>query len=121
MAAVPILCLGPNLVATLSSDLTDKEWDAFVLNLLEMIGRGKKTGVVIDLSALELVDSFACRVITTLVIAVRLLGAGSVVVGIAPAVAFSLVQLGLSLDGVMMAIDLDEGIKLLAKKAQHSA
>jgi rsbT antagonist protein RsbS len=77
------------------------------------VGRYRSRGVVIDVTALDVLDSFATRTLRDIAYTARLRGATAVVVGIQPEVAFAMVQLGLSLDGVLTALDLEEGLERL--------
>jgi rsbT antagonist protein RsbS len=72
--------------------------------------------VVVDVTVLEVMDSFACRILRDLVHMVKLRGAEAVIVGIQPEVAFAMIQLGLSLDGVVTALDLEEGLAFLDQR-----
>jgi rsbT antagonist protein RsbS len=113
--AVPILKQGANLIASLHSALSDADWREFVGNLLEQVGRFRSFGVVIDVTAVDVLDSFATRILRSMVEAIRLRGAQTVVVGVQPEVAFAMVRLGLTarLEGVATALDLEEGLELL--------
>lgn len=111
--AVPILKQGNVLIASIQSAVSDRELvdlrDAFS----DMIGRLRCRGVVIDVTALDVLDSFATRTLRGIAHMARLRGAAAVVVGIQPEVAFAMVQLGLTLDGVSTALDLEEGMAAL--------
>ena len=82
------------------------------------MGRLRSRGVVIDVTALDVLDSFATRTLRGIAYAARLRGATTVVVGIQPEVALAMVQLGLSLDGVLTGLDLEEGLELIAGERQ---
>ena len=110
---VPILKLGDSLVASIQAALSDTDWDHFRRDLLARSGDPKIRGVIIDLTVMDVIDSFASRTLRDLVQMVRLRGAEAVVVGIQPEVAFAMAQLGLRLDGVMASLDLDGGLELL--------
>jgi rsbT antagonist protein RsbS len=114
---VPILKQGKLLIATLPAELTDAELMQFRDELGERVGKVRSIGVIVDLTALDVMDSFAARTLRGVAHAVKLRGAQTVVVGIQPEVAFSMVQLGLSLEGVETALDLEEGLELLQKPA----
>ncbi|MYS23527.1 rsbT antagonist protein RsbS [Streptomyces sp. DvalAA-14] len=110
---VPILKIGDILLVSIQIDLEDQ----MVLDLQEdlserIVGTGAH-GVVIDISALEIVDSFVGRMLATIAAISRVLGAETVVVGMRPAVAMTLVELGLSLGGVRTALNLEEGLNQL--------
>ncbi len=113
MPAVPILRQGSVLIASMQEALTDRELLDFRDDLSDRVGRFRARAVIIDVSALDVLDSFATRTIRGIAYTARLRGARTVVVGIQPEVAFSMVQLGLTLDGVDTALDLEEGLGLL--------
>jgi rsbT antagonist protein RsbS len=110
---VPILKQGDVLIASIQAALSDRDLDQFKDELAEKVGRFRARGVVIDVTALDVLDSFATRTIRSIAHTARLRGAETIVVGIQPEVAITMVQLGLSLDGVSTALDLEEGLALL--------
>ncbi len=110
---VAILRQGDYLIASIQSDLSDSEILALRDDLSERIGRLRCRGLVVDVAALGVIDSFVARALRQIAITARLRGAETVIVGIQPEVAFAMVQLGLTLDGVRTALDLDEGLALL--------
>jgi rsbT antagonist protein RsbS len=110
---VPILKQGDVLIASIQAALSDRDLDQFKDDLAEKVGRFRIRGVVIDLTALDVLDSFATRTVRSIAHTARLRGAETIVVGIQPEVAIAMVQLGLSLDGVSTALDLEEGLALL--------
>jgi rsbT antagonist protein RsbS len=112
---IPILKQGSILVASISAALSDHDLTALRDELGEKIGRLRTRGVVIDVTALDVLDSFASRTLRGIAHMAQLRGAATVVVGIQPDVAFGMVQLGLSLDGVETALDLEEGLAFLAR------
>jgi rsbT antagonist protein RsbS len=115
VARAPVLRIGNTLVVTVLEDLHDR--DALDLQV-ELLGRLECTGangVLLDLSVVEIVDSFLGRMLNDIAVGVRLLGAQMVVVGIQPAVAITLVELGLELRGVRTAVSPDRGLLLLRK------
>jgi rsbT antagonist protein RsbS len=115
VARVPIVRIANTLVATVLEDLHDR--DALTLET-ELYGQLEQTGsqgVLLDLSVVEIVDSFLGRMLNDIALGVRLLGAQMVVVGIQPAVAITLVELGLELKGVRTAISADRGLALLRR------
>jgi rsbT antagonist protein RsbS len=118
--AVPILKQGGTLVASIQAALTDHDLSRLGEDLSERVGRYRTRGVVIDLSALDVMDSFSTRTIRSIAQMTRLRGADTVIVGIQPEVAFTMVQLGLRLDGVATALDLEEGLAIL-ERLQASA
>jgi rsbT antagonist protein RsbS len=115
VARVPILRLGDTLVATVQETLHDR--DALVLQeeLNGVLERTGARGVLLDVSVVETVDSFLGRLLNDIATGARLLGARTVVVGIQPAVAITLVELGLELTGVRTALDPEKGMALLRR------
>ena len=111
--AVPIMKQGDVLIASLQEALTDHALVQFRDDLSERVGRLRARAVVIDVGALDVLDSFATRTIRGIAYTAKLRGARTVVVGIQPEVAFAMVQLGLTLDGVDTALDLEEGLELI--------
>jgi rsbT antagonist protein RsbS len=118
--SVPVLKQGDCLIASVQSVLTDADLLQFREDLTQQVGRFRSRGVVIDVSALDVLDSFASRTLRGIAHTVRLRGAQTVVVGIQPEVAFAMVQLGLRLEGVDTAIDLEEGLALLNRRLNGS-
>jgi rsbT antagonist protein RsbS len=104
---------GDVLIASLQEALTDHALLELRDRLSEQVGRFRARSVIIDVTALDVVDSFATRTIRGIAYTAKLRGARTVVVGIQPEVAFAMVQLGLTLDGVATALDLEEGLELL--------
>lgn len=113
MARVPIVRVGDILLATIQEDLHDSDALALQDSLTTQLERTEATGVLLDFTTVETVDSFLGRMLNDVIAAVRLLGATTVVVGIQPAVAVTLVELGLELKGVQTALDADRGMRLL--------
>jgi len=110
---VPILKQGEYLIASIQSALSDSDLFQLRDELVDRVGKARSRGVIIDVTVLEVMDSFACRVLRDLANIIKLRGAEAVIVGIQPEVAFAMVQLGLSLDGVVTALDLEEGLNYL--------
>jgi rsbT antagonist protein RsbS len=119
--AIPILKQGDVLIASLQADPTDQDLVQLKDELADRIGRMRSSGVVIDVSALDVMDSFATRTLRGIAQTTRLRGANTVIVGIQPEVAFSMVQLGLTLDGIATALDLEEGCARLRRSADDGA
>jgi len=117
--AVPILKQGGVLIASIQAALTDADLVQLGDELAERVGRFRSHGVVIDVTALDVMDSFATRTLRGIAETAKLRGAAAVIVGIQPDVAFSMVQLGLTLDGIATALDLEEGIELLAGRVRR--
>lgn len=110
---VPILKQGDYLIAAVQSALTDEGLQRLRDSLVERVGASRSRGVIIDVTALDVMDSFATRTMRDMVQMIRLRGAETVIVGIQPDVAFAMVQLGLTLDDVMTCLDLEEGMAYL--------
>jgi rsbT antagonist protein RsbS len=110
---VPILKQGPMLVASVQSSLSDSQWETFRGKLLDKAGQPGVKTAIIDLTAMDVIDSYAARTLKDLVAMLRLRGVRAVIVGIQPDVAFSMAQLGLRMDGVMTALDLDEALETI--------
>ncbi|HSI51735.1 MAG TPA: STAS domain-containing protein [Ideonella sp.] len=108
--AVPILKQGAVLIASIQAALSDQDLVRLQEEFAERVGRLRSRGVIIDVTALDVLDSFATRTLLAIAYTAKLRGAHTVVVGIQPDVAFAMVQLGLSLDGVATALDLEEGL-----------
>jgi len=114
---VPILKQGDYLIGSIQSALTDTDLIEFRSALADQVGKNRSRAVIIDVSGLDIIDSFTARTLQDITNTVKLKGARAVVVGIQPQVAFAMVQLGLYLDGVATALDLDEGLALLSAGA----
>jgi rsbT antagonist protein RsbS len=117
--AVPILKLGRYLIATLQSAITDLELSQLLDQLARRVGEVEAVGVVIDITAVDVVDSYTLRTLIDIAAIARLRGADTVIVGMPPDVAFSMIQLGLRLDGVATALDLEEGLALLQSGSEE--
>jgi rsbT antagonist protein RsbS len=111
---VSILTQGSYLIASIHTALDDGQLHRFRTDLLELIGQRRSRGVIIDVAALDVIDSFACHTLRTIAQVARLRGAETVVVGIQPDVAFTMVQLGAKLESMTTALDLEEGFERLA-------
>lgn len=107
---VPILKQGSVLIASIQDALSDQDLLQLRDNLAHQVGQFRIRGVIIDVTALDVLDSFATRTLRAIAYTAKLCGAIAVVVGIQPEVAFAMVQLGLDLDGVETALDLEEGL-----------
>jgi len=114
--AVPILKQGAYLIASIQSALTDSDLVQLRDALVGQVGSYRSRGVIVDVTALDVLDSFASRTLRDLAHMVRLRGAETVIVGIQPEVAFTMVRLGLTLEGVTTALDLEEGLFYLDRK-----
>jgi rsbT antagonist protein RsbS len=113
---VPILRIGGLLLVSIQVDLSDESAVALQEDLAEKISATGAEGVVIDISAVEIVDSFIGRMFATIASISRLFDADTVVVGMRPAVAITLVELGLSLGEVRTALDLERGMEILREQ-----
>ena len=116
--AVPILKQGPYLIASVQSALTDAELLELRNALVLMVGKYRSRGVIVDVTAMDVMDSFASRTLRDIAHMIRLRGAETVIVGIQPEVAFTMVQLGLTLEGVATALDLEEGFEFLEQRVR---
>lgn len=113
---VAILHQGDHLIASIQSDLSDSELLTFREELAERVGRERARGVIVDVSALDVIDSFFARSLQALASLARLRGADTVVVGIRPDVAIAIAQFNLDLRPLKTALDLDEARTLLDKE-----
>ena len=118
MDRIPILRMGQFLLVTIQVDMHDQLALTLQDDLTSKINQTGAKGVLIDISALEMVDSFIGRMIANISGMSRILDARTVVVGMQPAVAITLVELGLSLPGVQMALNVERGMQLLQKALQ---
>ena len=112
--AVPILKQGDVLIASIQSALTDVDLVSLRDALVEQVASHRTRGVIVDVTALDVMDSFASRTLRDLAHMIRLRGARTVIVGIQPDVAFAMVQLGLTLENIPTALDLEEGLAFLS-------
>jgi rsbT antagonist protein RsbS len=120
MDRIPILRMGEFLLVTIQVDMQDQLAMRLQDDLTHEIARKSARGVLIDISALEMVDSFIGRMISDISGMARILDATTVVVGMQPAVAITLVELGLSLTGVATALNVDLGMQLLRRGLKQS-
>jgi rsbT antagonist protein RsbS len=116
--SVAILRQGDVLVASVQSDLSDSQVLALRDELADRVGRLRARGVVVDVTALDVIDSFVARLLRSIAVAARLRGADTVVVGIQPDVAIAMVQFDLNLQPLRTALDLDEALALLGGPRQ---
>jgi rsbT antagonist protein RsbS len=116
MDKIPILRMGPFLLVTIQVDLYDRLALNLEADLVQMVSKTSAKGVLIDISAVSIVDSFMGRIIGNIASMSKILDAETVVVGMQPAVAITLIELGLPLKGVHTALDVEKGMELLRKK-----
>ena len=116
---IPILKMGEYLIVTIQVDMHDRMATALQDDLTAKIVSARAKGVLIDISAMELVDSFIGRMFADIAAMSRVLDADTVVVGMRPAVAMTLVELGLSLPGVRTALDVERGMALLQQRTSE--
>jgi rsbT antagonist protein RsbS len=110
---VPILKQGKYLVATVQDALDDQDLKVLQSDLSEKVGRFRSAAVIVDVTALDVIDSFASRTLRGMAKIIELRGAKMVIVGIQPEVALAMVQMGLTLEGTETALDLEEGLAVL--------
>ncbi|MEV7246728.1 STAS domain-containing protein [Streptomyces sp. NPDC003236] len=113
LAAVPVLAMGDILLVSLQGELHDGTAEQLQQDIAHRVAHSEATGVVIDVSGVDVVDSFLGRVIAEIAANARLLAARTVLCGMGPAVAITLVELGLTLPGVATALDVDRAFELL--------
>jgi rsbT antagonist protein RsbS len=119
--AVPILKQGDYLIASIQAALTDADLLELQDNLVNGVGKFRSRGVIVDVTALDVMDSFATRTLRTIAHTIKLRGAETIIVGIQPDVAFAMVRLGLTLDNVATTLDLEEGLALLNRRLRDGA
>ena len=121
MYRIPILQMGRSLLVTIQVDMEDQMALALQDDLADKIMKTSANGVLIDISALEIVDSFVGRMLASISGIARILSATTVVVGMQPAVAITLVELGLSLEGVRTALNVERGVQLLERARRETS
>jgi rsbT antagonist protein RsbS len=119
--AIPILKLGDYLIASIQSAITDADLTRLQDDLANQVGELRSRGVVVDVTAAEVMDSFTIRTLLDIAQVSKLRGADTVIVGLRPDVAFAMVQLGLRLDGVATGLDLEEGLAVLDRLSRGPA
>src|SRR5262250_1354451 len=115
---IPILRIGPTLLASIQIELHDTVVDAFQSDVLEEIERTGSSGLIIDISALETVDSYVARMLSNTAKMAKLMGAETVIVGMRPAVAATLVRMGYLMEGINTALSLEEGLEFHARRSK---
>lgn len=116
MERIPILRMGNLLLVTIQVDLYDRLAESLEADLVQMINKTNAHGVLIDISAVSIIDSFMGRILGNIATMSKVLDAETIVVGMQPAVAITLVELGLPLKGVLSALNVDKGIEVLKVK-----
>jgi rsbT antagonist protein RsbS len=116
--SVPILKQGTYLIASIQSAMTDSEALSLQDDLMDQVSRYRSRGIIVDVTALDVMDSFAARSLRTIAHMTNLRGAVTVIVGIQAEVAFAMVQLGMSLEDVHTALDLEEGLAYLDQRTR---
>jgi rsbT antagonist protein RsbS len=116
---VPILKQGDTLIASIQSALSDEDLLQLRDDLVDQVGRYRSKGAIVDVTVLDVMDSFAVRTLRAIAHMIRLRGAETVIVGIQPEVAFAMVQLGLTLEDVATVLDLEEGLAYLGRVAPN--
>jgi rsbT antagonist protein RsbS len=116
--SVAVLRQGDYLIASIQSDLSDTEVTQLRTELTDLIGKFRSRGLVIDVAALDVIDSFVTRALRAIILSARLRGAHAVIVGISPDVAIAMVQFRLNLEPLRVALDLDEATALLDRLTQ---
>ena len=111
--SVPILRQGPYLIASIQSALTDSEVLQLRDDLAAQVGKFRARGIIIDVAAMDVIDSYVSRSLRSIALTTRLRGAETVIVGIQPDVAIAMVQFDLNLEAVHTALDLEEALSLL--------
>ena len=115
---IPILKIGSTLLATIQIELQDTVVDSFQKDVLEEIERTGANGLIIDISALETVDSYVARMLANTGKMAKLMGTETVIVGMRPAVAATLVRMGYLMEGITTALSLEEGLQLQARRSK---
>ena len=113
---VPILKQGSILIASVQAALSDSDAERLRYDLMERVSQFRAQGTIVDVTAIDVMDSFAARSLRTIAHMTRLRGADTVIVGLQPEVAFAMVQLGLAFDDMNTALDLEEGLALLNRQ-----
>lgn len=118
--SVAVLQQGDYLIASIQSDLNDSQVLSLRDDLAERVGASRARGIIVDVGALDVIDSFVARSLSSIAVTARLRGAETVIVGIRPDVAIALVQFNLNLEPVRAALDIDEAIELLDRLTRRN-
>jgi rsbT antagonist protein RsbS len=119
--AVAVLHQGENIIAAIQSDLTDEQVIALRDDISARVGRSRARGVIVDVTSLDVIDSFVARALRSLALTAKLRGAETIVVGIRPEVAIAMVQFEMNLAPLRTAIDLDEALEILAGERRSAS
>jgi rsbT antagonist protein RsbS len=119
--SIPILKIGPTLLATIQIDLHDTVVDSFQNDVLEEIEKTGANGLIVDISALESVDSYVARMLANTGRMAKLMGVETVIVGMQPAVAATLVRMGYYMSGIRTALSLEEGLRIQTNRSKDRA
>jgi len=117
---IPILRIGPVLLATVHIDLHDAVAEAFQEDVLSAMQRTKTAGIVIDISGLDTVDSYVARILADIARTAKLMGKRAVIGGMRPEVAATLVRMGYAMEGMLTALNVDEGLALLGYRIERA-
>src|SRR4026209_1301014 len=117
---VPVLKQGDYLIASVQAALSDADLLQLRDDMADRVGQFRSRGVIIDVTVLDVIDSFATRTLRAIAHMLKLRGSETVIVGIQPDVAFAMVQLGLTLEGVGTALDLEEGLAYLDRPVKRN-
>ncbi|WP_028926127.1 STAS domain-containing protein [Pseudonocardia acaciae] len=115
---VPILKQGTYLIATVQAAMSDADAQQLQDDLMERVSRYRAQGIIVDVTAIDVMDSYAARSLQTIAHMTRLRGADTVIVGLQPEVAFTMVQLGLAFDDIHTSLDLEDGLAFLDRQAE---
>lgn len=118
---IPIYKQQDYLIVSIQASFTDRDWLQLQTDLLEQVGQYRSKGVIIDVTAVIVIDSFSTRILSGVAKAIKLRGAETVIVGIQPEVAFAMVQLNLLLKDVVTLMDLEDGLAYLNKNLNADA
>src|SRR3954454_25115900 len=119
--SVAILRQGDYLIASIQSDLSNSEVVVLRHDLADLVGRHRARGIVIDVAALDVIDSFVARALRAIVLTAKLRGADTIIVGIQPDVAIAMVQFRLNLEPLRVALDLDAAKAIILRRTQGDA
>ncbi len=117
--SIPILRVGQNLLATVHVELRDAVAEAFQEDVLSELERRRAAGLIIDVSGIDVVDTYVARVLSETGRMAKLMGTDTVLVGIRPDIAATLIRMGYAMDGVLTALNVDDGIETLATLAKQ--